>query len=111
MFINEAYAQGAAQAQQGSSLFSLIFLTGIFILFYFLLIRPQRKRQADHEKMVKSLKAGDEVVMGGGFYGKIADVRNDHLVVVIASDTQVRVQRHAVNNVLPKNTLKSLEKS
>ena len=109
MLISTAYAQAAgSQAEAGGAQWiQLLFLAGIFALFYFLLIRPQRKRQKEHETMVRSLKSGDEVIAGGGLLGKITAIDEQYLSLRIATGVDVKMQRVSVLSVLPKGTLKS----
>ncbi|MCW8840063.1 MAG: preprotein translocase subunit YajC, partial [Gammaproteobacteria bacterium] len=80
----------------------------LFIVFYFLLIRPQSKRAKEHKKMVSALSKGDEVLTQGGIYGKVLEVGETHLELELADNLQVKVQRGAVASLLPKGTIKSL---
>jgi preprotein translocase subunit YajC len=105
-FISSAWAQ-AAPAQQPDALTSFIPLIIIFVVFYFLLIRPQTKRAKEHRKMVSELKVGDEVVTSGGVLGKISDAGDQFLEVEIATGVTVKVQRSTVSMVMPKGTYKS----
>lgn len=111
-FISEAIAEGApaaaAAGEQGPMPF--MFLIGMIVIFYFLLIRPQQKRQKEHRKLVESIGKGDEVVTNGGVLGKIIEVGDQYLTVEIASNVQIKVQRHAVATVLPKGSLNAAEK-
>jgi preprotein translocase subunit YajC len=104
--ISSAQAQAAAGSPQ-STLVSMLPLVLIFVVFYFLLIRPQAKRAKEHKAMVSALGVGDEVVTSGGILGKITETGEQFLTVEIASGVQVKVQRHTVTNVVPKGTLKS----
>jgi len=79
----------------------------IFVVFYFLLIRPQQKRQKEHKEMVAKLAAGDEVVTAGGVLGKVVDVSESFIRVEVANGVQVIVQRHTIGTVLPKGTIKN----
>lgn len=79
----------------------------IFVVFYFLLIRPQQKRQKEHRDLVTKLLIGDEVVTAGGVLGKVTKVTESFLHVEIAEGVEVRVQRQTIGAVLPKGTLKS----
>ncbi|UCC14131.1 MAG: preprotein translocase subunit YajC [Gammaproteobacteria bacterium] len=105
-FISSAWAQ-AAPAQQPDALTSFIPLIIIFVVFYFLLIRPQTKRAKEHRKMVSELKVGDEVVTSGGVLGKISEAGDQFLEVEIATGVTVKVQRSTVSMVMPKGTYKS----
>ena len=106
-FISDALAQEAA-ASQGDPLLGLLFPIGLVVLLYFLMIRPQVKRQKEHKKMVEALAKGDEVVTMGGVAGRISDMGENFVLVEIAEGIQVKVRRQAVESVLPKGSLKEL---
>jgi len=103
-----------AQAAGGepNALMSMLPIILMFVILYFLMIRPQMKRQKDHKKMVSALAKGDEVILSGGLLGKLSKVSDNYLTVEIAQagDKAVEtiVQRSAVTSVLPKGTIKSL---
>jgi preprotein translocase subunit YajC len=78
----------------------------IFVVFYFLLIRPQTKRAKEHRAMVAALEVGAEVATAGGIIGKVTEVTDQFLTIEIADGVQVKVQRHTVTQMLPKGTLK-----
>jgi len=105
--IASAYAQDAAP--QGGGLMSFLPLIIIFVIFYFLLIRPQMKRAKEHRQLVANLAKGDEIVTSGGLLGKILEVEDTFVTVELADNVVVRVQRHAVTSVMPKGTVKSSE--
>ena len=100
--ISDAWAQAGGEA--GGSLFSLLPLVVIFILFYFLLIRPQQKRAKQHKEMVAALKKGEEIVTNGGLLGKVTDVEDNFVTIEIATGLNVRIQRQAIAQVMPKGT-------
>lgn len=105
MFISTAYAQAAAGAPGGGgmeSLMSLAPLVLIFVVFYFLLIRPQQKKLKEHKSMLDALRRGDKVVTGGGIVGTIVKVADDEATVEIASGVQVRVLRSTITTILAK---------
>ena len=106
-FIADAFAQ-AAPAQPGPGMGDMVFLILLFVVFYFLLIRPQMKRAKEHKKMVGALAKGDEVVTNGGLLGKITKLGDDFITVEIAEGLEVNVQKQAVASLLPKGTMKSL---
>ena len=106
--ISTAAAQATGAAGQPSALMQFLPLVLIFIVFYFLLIRPQTKRAKEHRTMVAALEVGAEVVTNGGILGKVTEVSEQFLTVEVAPDVNVKVQRHAVAQVLPKGTLKSV---
>ena len=101
MFISYAYAQGVGGADGG--LMGLLPFVLIFVVFYFLLIRPQQKRAKEHKSMVEALKRGDKVVTSGGIVGKVSKVVDDQYVEVeIASDVKVKVVRSTIGQVMDK---------
>ena len=104
MFISTAYAQAAAGAPGGGmeSLMSLAPLVLIFVVFYFLLIRPQQKKLKEHKSMLDALRRGDKVVTGGGIVGTIVKVADDEATVEIAETVRVRVLRSTITSVLAK---------
>ena len=104
--IASAHAQAAGGAQP-NALLQMLPLLLIFVVFYFLLIRPQAKRAKEHKAMVAALGVGDEVVIAGGILGRVIEVGDQFLTVEISNGVQVKVQRHTVASVLPKGTLKS----
>ncbi len=106
-FIASAHAQSAGAGGQGSGGF-LFIMIGMFVLMYFMMIRPQMKRQKEHREMVGGLKKGDEVVTNGGLLGRIVDVGDAFITLEVAEGTEVKVQRQAVGTVLPKGTIKSI---
>ena len=108
MFISQAFAQTAPAAAAGgeSSLLSMLPLVLMFVVLYFVMIRPQMKRQKEHKAMIDALAKGDEVVVGGGVIGKVAKLGDSVLHVEVASGVEIQVQRAAVVQVLPKGTYK-----
>ncbi len=106
MFISSAYAQTAAGGDMQSSLMSMLPLVLMFVVLYFVMIRPQMKRQKEHRLMVEALAKGDEVATAGGVLGKVTKVGDVYLGVEIAAGVEVQLQRSAVVQVLPKGTIK-----
>lgn len=108
-FISDAFAQGPAtpSPSPGGGLLSFLPLLVIFVIFYFLLIRPQTKRAKDHKAMIDALAKGDEVVTSGGVAGRITALGDTFVTMEIADNVSVKVQRSSVQTVLPKGTLKS----
>ena len=82
-------------------------LGGMFVVFWFLLIRPQQKRAKEHKTMIEALAKGDEVVTSGGVLGRVTNVGPSYVSVEIADKIEIKVQRPAIQAVLPKGTLKS----
>jgi preprotein translocase subunit YajC len=108
LFIASAHAQAAGQAPQGGELFQIGFLVLLFVLFYFIAIRPQRKRQKEHAEMVAALSKGDEVVTSSGILGKVTSLDDNYMVLNVANNVDMKFQRIHVHAVLPKGTLKSI---
>jgi preprotein translocase subunit YajC len=106
LLISPAYAQGAPSA--GSGLEGIILMVGMFVLLYFLMIRPQMKRAKEHRAMTEALQKGDEVVAAGGVMGRITKVGDAYISLEIAPNVEINVQRAAVQMLLPKGTLKSI---
>ena len=107
MFISSAYAQAApATGGAESSLFSLLPLVLMFVVLYFIMIRPQMKKQKEHKAMIEAIAKGDEVIIAGGVLGRISRLGESYLHVEVANGVELQVQRAAVVQVLPKGTFK-----
>jgi len=109
VFISEAFAQTAPAAATGgaeSSLLSLLPLVLMFVVLYFIMIRPQMKRQKEHKAMVEAIGKGDEVVIGGGVLGRVSKLGESYIHVEVANGVELQVQRASVVQVLPKGTFK-----
>ena len=104
--IPTAYAQSAGGQPQGG-FGMLVFPVILIAIMYFLMIRPQMKRQKEHKARLDTLNRGDEVITSGGVAGTITDIGDNFVTVEIADNVRVRVQKGAIGNVLPKGTLKS----
>lgn len=104
-FVNNAWA---APAQQEPGLAGFLPLIILFAIFYFFLIRPQLKQAKQHRQLVAGLAKGDEIATNGGLLGKIIEVGDNFLLVEVAKDIEVKVQKQSVSVVLPKGTLKTL---
>ena len=105
-FISDAMA--ADPVGQGDPLTSFLPLIVIFVIFYFLLIRPQSKKAKEHKQLIEALAKGDEVVTNGGILGKITKVGDNFIALEVAEGVNVKVQRQAVATVMPKGTIKEL---
>lgn len=109
MFITPAYAQAATGATDPTGgLMSLLPIILMFVVLWFLMIRPQMKRAKEHKTLIEALAKGDEVVTQGGMAGRIVKVGDNFITVELAPNVEVAVQRQAIANVLPKGTLKAL---
>jgi len=106
VFISPAFAQAADGAQESSLLVSLAPMILIFVVFWFLLIRPQQRKVKEHRAMVTALQKGEEVATVGGVIGRITKLEESTLTLEIATDTEILVQRAAVTQLLPKGTIK-----
>ncbi len=108
MFISNAYAQAAAPAGAAGGLMSFLPIILMFVVLYFLMIRPQMKRQKEQKAMIDALAKGDEVVTAGGLVGKVSKVGDAYIHVDVASGTEIVMQKAAVTMLLPKGTVKDL---
>lgn len=108
LFIANAYAEGAAPAGAGSPTQSLVMLVIFGLVFYFLLLRPQLKRQKEHKNLIDALQKGDEVVFAGGLIGTVQKLDADFAVIELANNVEVKVQRASIVASLPKGTIKNI---
>ena len=109
MLISPAFAQAAAPAAGGdfmSQISGMLPLVLMFVALYFIMIRPQMKRQTEHRAMIEALAKGDEVVTAGGLLGRVVDLNEQFLFVEVASGVKLQLQRQAITQVLPKGTVK-----
>ena len=106
-FISDAAAQAAGSAGEQSALTGLLPMVALFVIFYFLLIRPQQKRQKEHKNMVANLAKGDEVVTTGGVLGKINKIGDNFVDLEIANNVEIKIQKNSVSAVMPKGTIKA----
>lgn len=105
-FISDALAAGPENLSD--SLTSFLPLVIIFVVFYFLLIRPQTKKAKEHKQMVEAIVKGDEVVTNGGLLGRVVKVGDNFVELELAEGVIVKLQRQAVGNLMPKGTIKGL---
>ncbi len=105
VFISNAYSASAAPTTDFASFLPLIV---IFVLFFFMIIRPQMKQAKEQRNMIAALQKGDEVVTSGGIVGKVTKVTEAFVVLEIAPETEINVQKHAIASALPKGTIKSI---
>jgi preprotein translocase subunit YajC len=110
VFISNAYAQTTSAAEPGlmGNLTTFLPLILMFVVMYFLMIRPQQKRQKELKSMMEALAKGDEVATSGGILGKVTKVNDTYVNIEVAAGTEVVVQKSAITTLLPKGTLKSL---
>ncbi len=100
--INPAYAQGAPQGDAFGFFLPMII---IFVAFYFLLIRPQQKRQKEHTALIGAVSTGDEVLTAGGVLGKVTAVSDHYATIEIANNVEIKIQKSTVSAVVPKGTI------
>ena len=108
MLISTAHAQTAATTDPTGGLMQLLPIILMFVVLYFLMIRPQMKRTKEHKALIEALAKGDEVVTGGGIAGRITKVSENFIGLEIANAVEIQVQKQAVTLLLPKGTLKAL---
>ncbi|MCX7209377.1 MAG: preprotein translocase subunit YajC [Burkholderiales bacterium] len=106
MFISNAYAQSAAGGT--GSLMSFLPIVLMFVVLYFLMIRPQMKRQKEQKAMIDALAQGDEVITAGGILGKVTKVTEAYVTVEVSDGTEIVMQKASVTMLLPKGTIKSI---
>ncbi len=108
MFISNAYAQAApAAASPESGLLGMLPLVLMFVVLYFVMIRPQMKRQKEHKAMIEAVAKGDEVVTAGGIVGKISKLGDNFIHLEVANGVELQIQRSAITQVLPKGSVKA----
>lgn len=107
MFISNAYAETTAATQGG--FMDFLPLVALIAVFYFLVLRPQSKRAKEHKTMMSALQRGDEVVTTGGAVGSVTKVYEEYVGVALGENIEVTVQKAAIQNVLPKGTIKSIK--
>jgi preprotein translocase subunit YajC len=105
--ISDAWAQAAPGAGASGQLTPLLMVVAFFVVFYFILLRPQQKRAKEHQNLVSKLGAGDEVVTSGGVLGRVTDVGDIFITLEIAEGVRIKVQKMQITSLMPKGTLKS----
>ena len=108
VLISPAYAQASGAVPQADTLLTFLPMVAIFVVFYFLLIRPQQKKQKETRAMLDALEKGNEIVTAGGVLGRIVKIDEQYATIEIAPNTQMIVQRGAISQLLPKGTIKAL---
>lgn len=107
--VSPAYADTATPAQQSGGGFSLMLMTGVFILFmYFVIWRPQSKRAKEQRNLLSSLAKGDEVVTVSGILGRIAKMSDNYVQLALTDNIEITIQKSSIAGALPKGTLKSI---
>jgi preprotein translocase subunit YajC len=107
LFVSNAFAQ-AANGGEPNPMVTILMFAGLFGFMYFLIIRPQRKRQKEHNELVGALGKGDEVVTTSGMLGKITKLEGDYVVLEVSNNLELKFQKVAVHAVLPKGTIKAI---
>jgi preprotein translocase subunit YajC len=107
--ISSAFAQAPAGGGADGGMMNILFIVLMFVIIYFLMIRPQMKRAKEHRTMLDALQKGDEVITAGGVLGRVSKMGDAYVTIEIAPNTEVSVQKAAVQTVLPKGTLKSIQ--
>lgn len=105
--IPEVYASSELSAGQGSTLTTFLPLIAVFFIFYFLVIRPQQKKQKTHQKLVEATAKGDEIITNSGIYGKVNKVHDDYVLVEIAEKTVIKLVKSHIADVVKKKTDKT----
>lgn len=105
LLIPSAYAQAAPA---GGDLSGIFLIVGMFVLMYFMIIRPQRKRQKEHQSLIEGVSKGDEVLTTGGILGKVTKVEGDYMVLEVSNNIELKFQKVSLHAVLPKGTIKAI---
>lgn len=108
MLISPAFAQAAGGASQGDLLTTMLPMVAIFVVFYFLLIRPQQKKAKEHRAMIEAVEKGNEIVTSGGMVGRVSKLTDQYVTIEVAQGVEVTLQRQAIAQLLPKGTIKAL---
>ena len=108
MLISPAYAQAAGAASQSDTLLTFLPMIAIFVVFYFLLIRPQQKKAKESRAMLDALEKGNEIVTAGGIVGRISKLTDQYATIEVAPNVEMTVQRGAIAQLLPKGTIKTI---
>ncbi|MGH8624665.1 MAG: preprotein translocase subunit YajC [Gammaproteobacteria bacterium] len=103
-FVSDAFAQAAPPAGGGGSIWELLPLVLVFLILYLFFVRPQMKKQREHKHMVEALVKGDEVVTNGGLLGRVLEIGENFVVLEVAKETKVKIQRQSVSATMPKGT-------
>lgn len=107
-FISPAFAENTPPMDGPNPLFQFLLLFGFLVIFYMLVMRPQRKREKSHRELISSLQKGDEVVTSGGIVGRITKVNEGFVVIEVADKLELKFQRSAILSSLPKGTIKAI---
>lgn len=105
--ISNAWAEPAASAPQGDGGLTFVILIVFILFFYFLILGPQRKKAKEHQAMMSALAKGDEVMTNGGILGKVMELGDNYVLMEVADNVQIKVQRYSINSLVPKGTIKS----
>ena len=108
MFVSEAWAQATGSGLGGMDLMGILPIVLMFVVLYFLMIRPQAKRTKEHKNLLASIAKGDEVVAGGGILGKVTEVGEVYVSLEIAEKVEIKVQKPSIQLVLPKGTIRKI---
>ncbi len=108
MFITNAYAQSAASGFSLDSMGSFLPILLMFVVLYFLMIRPQQKKQREQKDMLNALAAGDEVLTSGGIVGKVTKVTENFITLEISAGTEIIIQKTSIVSMLPNGTIENL---
>jgi preprotein translocase subunit YajC len=106
-FIPSAMAAGDA-SPSSSGVFQILMFAGLFLLMYLIIIRPQRKRQKEHQSLIDSISKGNEVITSGGILGKVTKAEGDYILLQVSDNVELKIQKVSIHAVLPKGTIKSI---
>jgi preprotein translocase subunit YajC len=111
LLISDAIAAAPAAVGQADTTMSMLMMAGVFVLFYFLIMRPQNKKAKEHQALINKVKVGDEVSLVGGILGEIKKMNDQHVIIELNDKVEMIIQRNSISAVLPKGTLNNIKKA
>jgi preprotein translocase subunit YajC len=111
LLISNALAAAPAAAPQADPTMSMLMMAGVFLLFYFLILRPQNKRAKEHRELISKIKVGDEVLTSAGILGEIKKMNEQFATIVLQDEVEMIIQRSSISAVMPKGTINNIKKA
>lgn len=109
--ISDALAAAPAAATQADPTMSMLMMAGVFLLFYFLILRPQNKKAKEHRELISKIKVGDEVLISGGILGEIKKMNEQFVTLLLNEEVEMIIQRSSISAVMPKGTINNIKKA
>jgi preprotein translocase subunit YajC len=111
LLISDALAAAPVAGAQADTTMSMLMMAGVFLLFYFLILRPQNKKAKEHRELISKVKVGDEVLMAGGIIGEIKKINDQFAIVLLNDGVEMIIQRTSISAVMPKGTIHNIKKA